>query len=72
MTTIYNDTRISRSRELEHLDGIDQDAVPGTLDADSPEYRVYVRRTIEVGIKESDEGRTLDVKAVRKRFGLTG
>ena len=33
--------------------------------------QIYVRQTIEVGIKDSDEGRTLDVKEVRKRFGLT-
>ena len=34
-------------------------------------YQIYVRQTIEAGIKDSDEGRTLDVKEVRKRFGLT-
>lgn len=33
-------------------------------------YQIYVRQTIEAGIKDSDEGRTLDVKEVRKRFGL--
>ncbi len=34
-------------------------------------YQIYVRQTIEAGIKDSDEGRTVDVKEVRKRFGLT-
>ncbi len=34
-------------------------------------YQIYVRQTIEAGIKNSDEGRTVDVKEVRKRFGLT-
>ena len=33
-------------------------------------YRIYVREAIEAGIKDSDEGRTVDVKEVRKRFGL--
>ncbi len=33
-------------------------------------YRIYVRQAIEAGIKDSDEGRTIDVKEVRKRFGL--
>jgi hypothetical protein len=34
-------------------------------------YRIYVREAIEAGIKDSDEGRTVDVKEVRKRFGLS-
>jgi len=34
-------------------------------------YQIYVRQTIEAGIKDSDEGKTVDVKEVRKRFGLT-
>lgn len=34
-------------------------------------YQIYVRQTIEAGIKDSDEGRTVDVKEVRKRFGLS-
>ncbi|MFZ0928760.1 MAG: hypothetical protein WAN11_09165 [Syntrophobacteraceae bacterium] len=33
-------------------------------------YRIYVRQAIEAGIKDSDEGQTVDVKEVRKRFGL--
>ena len=33
-------------------------------------YKIYVRQAIEAGIKDSDEGRTVDVKEVRKRFGL--
>ena len=33
-------------------------------------YQIYVRQTIEAGIKDSDEGRTVDVKEVRIRFGL--
>lgn len=33
-------------------------------------YRIYVRQALEAGIKDSDEGRTVDVKEVRKKFGL--
>jgi hypothetical protein len=33
-------------------------------------YRIYVRQAIEAGLRDSDEGRTVDVKEVRKRFGL--
>ena len=35
-------------------------------------YQIYVRQTIEIGIKDSDEGRTVDVKEVRKRFEGSG
>ena len=34
-------------------------------------YRIYVRQAIEAGIKDSDEGRTVGAKEVRKRFGLS-
>lgn len=34
-------------------------------------YQIYVRQAIEAGIKDSDEGRTFDIKEVRKNFGLT-
>ena len=33
-------------------------------------YRIYVRQAIEAGIKDSDQGRTIDVKEVRSKFGL--
>lgn len=33
-------------------------------------HQIYVRQTIEKGIKDSDEGKTVDVKEVRRRFGL--
>jgi hypothetical protein len=33
-------------------------------------YRIYARQAIEAGIKDSDEGKTMDVKEVRRRFGL--
>ena len=34
-------------------------------------YRIYVREAIEAGLKDSDKGRTMDVREVRKRFGLS-
>ncbi|MBL0716687.1 MAG: hypothetical protein JJV89_01440 [Desulfosarcina sp.] len=34
-------------------------------------YKIYVRQTIEAGIKDSDEGRTVDIKELRKRFGMS-
>jgi predicted transcriptional regulator len=33
--------------------------------------QIYVRQANEAGLKDSDEGRTVEVKEVRKRFGLT-
>jgi predicted transcriptional regulator len=33
-------------------------------------YRIYVREAIEAGIKDSDQGRTVDVKEVRRGFGI--
>lgn len=33
-------------------------------------YRIYVHQTIEAGLKDSDVGHAVDVKEVRKRFGL--
>ena len=33
-------------------------------------YRIYVREAIEDGLKDSDQGKTVDVTEVRKKFGL--
>ena len=33
-------------------------------------HQIYVRQTIEAGINDSDEGRTMDIKDVREKFGL--
>ena len=33
-------------------------------------YEIYVRQTIEAGIKDSKADRTIDVKEVRAKFGL--
>ena len=32
---------------------------------------IYERQSIEAGLQDSEAGRTLDVKEVRRRFGLT-
>jgi predicted transcriptional regulator len=33
-------------------------------------HEIYVRQAIEAGLKDSQEGRTVTVEEVRKRFGL--
>ena len=33
-------------------------------------YQIYVRQAVEAGLRDSDQGRTVDVKEVRRRFGL--
>jgi len=47
------------------------DKLPDKATWDDLMYQIYVRQTIEAGIKDSEEGRTVEVKEVRKRFGLT-
>lgn len=46
------------------------DALPDSATWEDVMHRIYVRQAIEAGIKDSNEGRTLDVREVRKRFGL--
>ena len=46
------------------------DNLPDSATWDDVMYRIYARQAIEAGVKDSDEGRTIDVKEVRKRFGL--
>jgi len=33
-------------------------------------YKIYVRQTIEAGLRDSEAGRTVDLKEVRAKFGL--
>jgi len=47
------------------------DALPEKATWDDVMYRVYVRQCIESGIKDSDEGRVVDVDEVRRKFGLS-
>ena len=46
------------------------DDLPEDASWDDLMYRIYVRQAIEAGLRDSDAGRTLDVKEVRARFGL--
>lgn len=46
------------------------DNLPDSATWEDVMYRIYVRQAIDAGIKDSDQGRTIDVKEVRKRFGL--
>ena len=45
--------------------------LPETATWDDLMYEIYVRQAIEAGLADSEAGRTLDVKAVRAKFGLT-
>jgi predicted transcriptional regulator len=47
------------------------DNLPDSATWEDVMYRIYVRQAIEAGVRDSDEGRTVDVKEVRKRFGLS-
>ncbi|ACL02219.1 conserved hypothetical protein [Desulfatibacillum aliphaticivorans] len=46
------------------------DSLPETATWDDLMHTIYVRQAIEAGIKDSEEGRTMDVEEVRKKFGL--
>ncbi len=46
------------------------DDLPDSTTWEDVMYRIYVRQAIDAGIKDSDEGRTVDVMEVRRRFGL--
>ncbi|MBW1851574.1 MAG: hypothetical protein JRJ15_09110 [Deltaproteobacteria bacterium] len=47
------------------------DNLPDSATWEDLMYRIYVREAIEAGINDSDQGHTLDVKEVRRRFGLS-
>ena len=34
-------------------------------------YKIYARQAIEAGLSDSEAGRTIDVKDVRAKFGLS-
>ncbi|MBI5894737.1 MAG: hypothetical protein HZB24_01545 [Desulfobacterales bacterium] len=46
------------------------DSLPDNATWEDVMYRIYIRQAIDAGVKDSDAGRTMDVKEVRKRFGL--
>jgi hypothetical protein len=47
------------------------DNLPDSAKWEDLMYRIYVREAIEAGIKDSDQGLTVEVKEVRKKFGLS-
>lgn len=46
------------------------EALPEDATWDDLMQKIYVRQTIEAGLEDSEAGRTVDVKGVRKKFGL--
>lgn len=46
------------------------DSLPDDATWDDLMYKIYVRKAIEAGIEDADAGRLVDVKEVRRRFGL--
>lgn len=46
------------------------DNLPDSATWEDVMHWIYVRQSIDAGLKDSDAGRTMDVKEVRKRFGL--
>ncbi len=46
------------------------DRLPGGATWDDVMYGIYVRQSIEAGIKDADENDVVDVEEVRRRFGL--
>jgi predicted transcriptional regulator len=46
------------------------DELPDDATWDDLMYRIYVRQSIEAGIRDADAGRVVSVDEVRARFGL--
>jgi hypothetical protein len=46
------------------------DELPDDATWDDLMYTIYVRQSIEAGIRDADAGRVLSVDEVRARFGL--
>jgi predicted transcriptional regulator len=47
------------------------DNLPENATWDDLMYEIYVRQVIDAGLADSEAGRTLDVKEVRAKFGLS-
>ena len=47
------------------------ESLPENATWDQLMYHIYVRQAIESGLKDSEAGKTLDVKEVRSRFRLS-
>jgi hypothetical protein len=46
------------------------DSLPSSATWDEVMYRIYVRQSIESGLKDVEQGNTTNVEEVRKKFGL--
>lgn len=46
------------------------DSLPSTATWDDVMYRIYVRQSIEAGLKDVEHGNTTDIKEVRTKYGL--
>ena len=46
------------------------DSLPASATWDDVMYRIYVRQSIESGLKDVEQCNTTDVREVRKKFGL--
>ena len=46
------------------------DGLPSSATWDDIMYRIYVRQSIESGLKDVEQGNTIPVDEVRKQFGL--
>ena len=46
------------------------DQLPETATWEDLIYRIYVRQSIEAGLKDAEEGRVLSVEEVRRSFRL--
>ena len=44
--------------------------MPDNCTWDDLMHEIYVRQTIEAGLRDSQEGRTKDVSEIRKKYGL--
>lgn len=44
--------------------------LPDTVTWDELMHEIYVRQTIEAGLSDSRDGKTVGVETVRERFGL--
>ena len=47
------------------------DELPENANWDELMYRIYIRMAIDAGMQDSQAGRTVPVKDVRARFGLS-
>ncbi len=59
-----------RTESIKQEAGRILNSLPDNATWDDLMEQIYVRQTIEAGVRDSDAGRTIDVKEVRKRFGL--